>query len=298
MSRFIEMLYDMFEKSQSECIRGFDASLKESKGITRYDNIVYGPDPDWNTLDIYRPENREGEQLPVIIHVHGGGWIYGSKEGYQYYCMTLAAKGYAVINMNYRLTPMFHFPSPVEDLNFLVHWLLDKGDVYHLNLERLYGVGDSAGAHTLGIYAAICTNEAYAKKFSFVVPEKNLFAAIALNSGVYLSCFEKEKADFTRILVMEYLGTEVMENIALFEYINYVNEEYPCTFIMTAQNDFVKIQSIRFAERLVEKSVNFIFRMYASKKNKLGHAFHCDLRLPEAAVCNQEEIAFFESLFS
>lgn len=297
MSRLMEMLYDMFEKSQTECIEGFSHSLTERSDMIRYDNIIYGPDPCIHTLDIYRPKNREKERLPVIIHVHGGGWIYGSKEGYQYYCMTLAANGYAVINMNYRLAPVFRFPSPIEDLNFLVQWLLQSAETYQLNLERIYGVGDSAGAHTLGLYAAICTNEEYAKKFPFAVPKKNVFSAIALNSGVYLSCIEKEKTDFTRILVSEYLGTEEPEKIALFDYIQYVNEQYPATFIMTAEHDFVKMQSMSFASRLTEKSVNFVFRLYASKKNKLGHAFHCDLRLVEALACNQEETAFFESLF-
>lgn len=295
MSRFSVMLYDMFEKSQTECIEGFDNSLKERTDITRFDNLIYGPEPAFHTMDIYRPKNREGVKLPVIINVHGGGWIYGSKEGYQYYCMTLAANGYAVINMNYRLAPEFRFPSPVEDLNYLMQWLIKNADAYLLNTERIFGVGDSAGAHTLGMYAAICTNEAYARKFSFTVPGKNVFAAVALNSGVYLSCMEKEKTDFTRILALEYLGTKARENIELFEYINYVNESFPDTFIMTAQKDFVKMQSVKFAECLAEKSVNFAFRMYSSKRNELGHAFHIDLRLPEAAVCNGEEIAFFQN---
>lgn len=293
MSRFIEMIYDMFEKAQTECIEGFDDSLKERSDMTRCDNLIYGPDPAFHTLDIYRPKNREGARLPVIINVHGGGWIYGSKEEYQYYCMTLAEKGYAVVNMNYRLAPMFHFPSPVEDLNYLMQWLLENAKAYQLNKERIYAVGDSAGAHILGTYAAICTNEAYAKKFPFVIPKKNVFTAIALNSGVYLTCVEREKTDFTRILAMEYLGTEDPESIELFEYINYVNGQYPDTFITTAEKDFLKMQSLKFAEHLAEQSVNFALRMYASKRNELGHAFHCDLRFPEAAACNREEIVFF-----
>ncbi len=297
MGRLTEMIYNMFEEAQAECIKGFDDSLKERKDILRCDNIIYGPDARWNTLDIYQPKNREGEMLPVIINVHGGGWIYGSKEGYQYYCMALAEKGYAVINMNYRLAPAFRFPAPVQDLNFLMRWLLAEGEMYRLDVKHIYGVGDSAGAHILGMYAAICTNEEYAEKFSFVIPKKHVFDAIALNSGVYTSCFEKEKTDFTRILVSEYLGTENSEILALFEYVKYVNEHYPDTFIMTAENDFVKMQSIDFARRLAEQSVNFTLRMYTGKKNKLGHAFHCNLNLSEAFICNQEEITFFKNHF-
>ncbi|MBR4120524.1 MAG: alpha/beta hydrolase, partial [Spirochaetales bacterium] len=78
--------------------------------IVRYDNIVYGPDFKWHVLDVYRPRN-VGENLPVIIDVHGGGWVYGDKDVYQYYCMSLARRGFAVVNFTYRLAPDYIFPS-------------------------------------------------------------------------------------------------------------------------------------------------------------------------------------------
>ena len=55
-----------------------DAGLTTPEDICRYDDLVYGPDPVWNKLDVYRPKNLEGK-LPVIVNVHGGGWIYGDK---------------------------------------------------------------------------------------------------------------------------------------------------------------------------------------------------------------------------
>jgi acetyl esterase/lipase len=309
MTKFIEMLRDMFAESENKRIENFDVSLKQRGDIIRYGNLIYGQDLEWNVLDIYRPKNREGEKIPVIINVHGGGWIYGSKEGYQYYCMTLASMGYAVINFNYRLAPKFHFPAPIEDLNTLMYWLFTNGETYHLDLEHIYSVGDSAGAHILGLYAAMCTNEEYAANFSFQIPKKNVFEAIALNCGVYFSNSEKRKTDFVRILAYAYLGLEDRENdkneskeyqencakvIDLFEFVKYVNEQYPDTFVMTSANDFAKTDSVRLAARLVEQSVNSELRMYVSKDHDLEHVFHCDLRLDEAKICNQAEIAFFQ----
>lgn len=74
-----------------------DAGLTTPEDICRYDDLVYGPDPVWNKLDVYRPKNLEGK-LPVIVNVHGGGWIYGDKELYQFYGMTLAQRKFAVVN--------------------------------------------------------------------------------------------------------------------------------------------------------------------------------------------------------
>lgn len=55
--------------------------------------------------------------IPVIVSVHGGGWGYGDKERYQYYCMSLAQQGFAVVNFSYRLASKYKFPAPLEDTN-------------------------------------------------------------------------------------------------------------------------------------------------------------------------------------
>ena len=62
--------------------------------------------------------------------------------------------------------------------------------------ERIF-VGDSAGAHLLGLYAAICTNPAYAAKYDFAVPEGFALTAIALNCGVYQDSKERRQYDDT-----------------------------------------------------------------------------------------------------
>ena len=95
-----------FRKSagQSDAVR--DAGLETPDNIIRYDNICYGKDPVWNLLDVYHLKGVRG-LCPTIVSVHGGGWVYGDKELYQYYCMNLAQKGFAVVNFTYRLAPEF-----------------------------------------------------------------------------------------------------------------------------------------------------------------------------------------------
>ena len=83
-----------------------DAGLTTPEGIRRFDDIVYGEDAERQILDVYRPKDKAGV-LPVIVSVHGGGWVYGDKERYQYYCMDLACRGFAVVNFTYRLAPEY-----------------------------------------------------------------------------------------------------------------------------------------------------------------------------------------------
>ena len=60
-----------------------DAGLTTPEDICRFDDLQYGPDKRWNVLDVYRPLGAGGK-LPVIVSVHGGGWVYGDKERYQW----------------------------------------------------------------------------------------------------------------------------------------------------------------------------------------------------------------------
>ena len=66
-----------------------DEGLTTPEDIKRYDNISYGPHDVWNLLDIYHQKDVTGP-MPVIVNIHGGGWVYGNKEIYQFYCMNLA----------------------------------------------------------------------------------------------------------------------------------------------------------------------------------------------------------------
>ena len=58
-----------------------DAGLTTPPEVERFDDIVYGSDPVWQSLDVYRPRaaRTDGalDPLPVIVSCHGGGWVYG-----------------------------------------------------------------------------------------------------------------------------------------------------------------------------------------------------------------------------
>ena len=100
-----------------------DAGLKTPETVVRFNDIVYGTDPIWQSLDVYRPVNAGNEKLLVIVSVHGGGWVYGDKDRYQYYCMSLAERGFAVVNFSYRLAPEHKFPVPLEDTCMVFSWV-------------------------------------------------------------------------------------------------------------------------------------------------------------------------------
>ncbi len=288
MSKISDFIRETF--SAGDNLR--DAGLTTPSDIIRYDDIAYGPDPAQQSLDVYRPKSAEDKKLPVIVSVHGGGWVYGDKERYQFYCMNLAQRGFAVVNFTYRLAPENQYPASLEDTNSVFTWVLANGEKYGFDTEHIFAVGDSAGAHNLGLYTAICTNPAYAAFYEFDAPKGFKPTAIALNCGAY--SLIGDHSDQTIALMADFLperGTE--RELRLIDVTAHITWDYPPTFFMTSSGDFLQEQAGSLAAQLVRMKVPFLFRYYGDKDNILPHVFHCNIRSADAKLCNDEECEFF-----
>ena len=265
--------------------------LVTPEGIRRFDDILYGEDETRNVLDVYCPKNCDG-RVPVIINVHGGGWVYGDKNIMQFYCMSLAEKGFAVVNFSYRLAPKYKHPTPLEDTNKIFYWVLENADIYGFDVNNIFAVGDSVGANILGLYCCLCTNPAYAGKMSIKPPKDFVPRAIALNSGLYrLVRGEELLLDSLAEAYFPDGGTD--KEYAEIDLAEYVTADFPPSFVMTALGDFLSPQAKPFYDRLKSLGVMTEYHCYGDSKNELKHVFHIDIKLSEAQVCNDDECAFF-----
>ncbi len=290
MSELSEMIRKNFKEGDDQR----DEGLTAPEDIRRFDDIAYGGDTKRQLLDVYRPKASEGMLLPVIVSVHGGAWVYGDKERYQYYCMSLAQNGFAVVNFTYRLAPEYKFPSQLEDTNSVFAWVLEHAEQYGFDTRYVFAVGDSAGAHLLSLYSAICTNEEYAKNYDFRIPEGFVPTAVALNCGVYNMDDEKKREEVTSSIMADLLPEQgTPEELKLVSPERYVTDRFPPTYLMTASGDFLKKHALYMAECLTEREVEFEYHFYGNSEKVLGHVFHVNMKLKEAAECNKEECGFF-----
>lgn len=275
-----------------------DAGLVTPDCVSRKDDIRYGDDAKWQKLDIYRPKDAKGE-LPVIVNVHGGAWVYGDKELYQFYGMDLARRGFAVVNFTYRLCPEFKFPAPVEDTDLVFRFIASHAKEYGLDTSKLFAVGDSAGAHLLGLYLCAKANPEYAKAFPFEFENKLEIKAAALNCGVY----DTRSPDFPDKDLPEILKEFLpqggsKEELEMISVTPNVVPGLPPLYVMTSTDDFLKDQAPPLVQALCANNVPVTFRLYAAedRKGKLFHTFHEDIRRQVAIECNDDECAFFKGL--
>ncbi|MFL2545850.1 MAG: alpha/beta hydrolase fold domain-containing protein [Candidatus Rariloculaceae bacterium] len=94
-------------------------------------------------LDLYLPA--AGDNLPLIVYIHGGAWRAGSKNSVP--ALGYVENGYAVASIEYRLSQHAIFPAQIEDAKAAVRWLRANADEYGIDADRFAAWGQSAGAH-------------------------------------------------------------------------------------------------------------------------------------------------------
>ncbi|MCB1776586.1 MAG: alpha/beta fold hydrolase [Candidatus Competibacteraceae bacterium] len=149
--------------ADSSMDNGATDAVIASGGIQQFRNLPYatapGVDPNLLSLDIYAPAT--GQNHPVIVMVHGGGWQRGDKAN-----ANIAANksryftraGYLFVSINYRLSPAVKHPTHVQDVANALAWIARNISRYHGNPNRIYLMGHSSGAH---LAALVATDQRY-----------------------------------------------------------------------------------------------------------------------------------------
>lgn len=108
-------------------------------------DVHYGPHSK-QTLDIYGPRDGAGP-FPVIYFVYGGSWNMGDRRFYEFAGRALAAAGYIVVIVDYRLVPEIEYPVFLEDGALGFAWTLEHIGQYRGDANRVALMGHSAGAY-------------------------------------------------------------------------------------------------------------------------------------------------------
>ncbi|WP_208026177.1 alpha/beta hydrolase [Amycolatopsis acidicola] len=135
------------------------APIPEDPGVLR--GIPYRDTPGGRPLelDLWRPEGTD--PLPLLVFVHGGGWRRGRRDdmGLRMREWTpgpfarLAAAGFAVASVDYRLSGEAVFPAALDDVRAAVRWLSLRARELRIDPDRLVVWGESAGGHLASLLA-------------------------------------------------------------------------------------------------------------------------------------------------
>jgi acetyl esterase/lipase len=97
-------------------------------------------------LDVWYPRDNPNP-TPTLVYIHGGGWIFGSKEGAVYQFLPFLEKGWRVVNVEYRMASNSLAPGAVEDTRCALRWIYRNAKQYNFDTSKIVLTGHSAGGH-------------------------------------------------------------------------------------------------------------------------------------------------------
>lgn len=271
-----------------------DEKLTVPENMANLYDISYGPHGESNLLDIYKTSDVNQAQA-TIVNIHGGAWVYGSKEVYKFYCMSLALRGFTVVNINYRLAPENLFPSALEDINSALTFIEKHAGEYCIDKEKLVLVGDSAGAQLASHYAAIFTNPDFAKLYGFTIPNVKI-KAVGLNCGIYdpNTRLQNDLDDIFWAYIGKNTDIKSRDFQQKIDVLSNITPDFPPAFVMSSHRDFLLPQAQPMYDLLKSKGIEAVIKIYgAPNRRDIGHVFHVNMNLPEAKLCNDDECNFF-----
>ena len=101
-------------------------------------------------LDVYTPEKKPADPMPVVVFVHGGGWRNGSKDRIAR-ALPMLKHGYVLVSVGYRLSGEAIFPAAIEDCKAALRWVRANAANYGIDPDRLGVWGTSAGGHLVAL---------------------------------------------------------------------------------------------------------------------------------------------------
>ena len=105
-------------------------------------------------MDVYLPSATKPRPLPVAVHVHGGGWVSGSRStGERFAALKdeLLDRGYMVASLDYRLAPADKYPAQIQDVKCAIRHLRARASRYGLDADRIGAWGGSAGGQLVAL---------------------------------------------------------------------------------------------------------------------------------------------------
>jgi acetyl esterase/lipase len=135
-------------------------------------------------LDLYLPPSRH-DVRPAIVFVHGGGFVtghtrmMGAATDFPARLAALAARGYVVASIQYRLAPRAHFPAQVRDAKAAIAWLREHAGKYGIDPTRIAIWGSSAGGTIAATVGTTCGIAMFEPEGSALPPDKTCVQAVA-----------------------------------------------------------------------------------------------------------------------
>lgn len=263
-----------------------------------------GEDED-RACNIYKPDNGYGEQMPLIIDIHGGCWIHGDKDVYDCFNYKLVQKGNVVSTLTYRTADKVGLKEQVQDIFLYLHYLVENQKELGISTENTMLTGDSAGAQLSLLVTAVNQSSKLQEVFE-IEPVPIQFRALALSHSV---CFVDRAADLFRspwlsqevavpgllklLYGHQFENEPVYQNSVTPEKFIDENVDVPPIMLITSSGDrYFRDHTFWLANFFDQLHIRY--QLYVERDRKADHIFNILNPFAHMAEkCNQALVDFF-----
>ena len=272
------------------------------KGISEILDMQYDPkDPDAK-LDVYYPPGID-KKLPVIVWVHGGGWISGDKRQSSNYLKIMSSKGYVVVSVDYSIAPEKKYPIPIKQTMAALKFLEENSSKLHIDSNSIFLAGDSAGSHIVA-QVANCISEASYAKFINISPsiERAKIKGLILYCGAYAVDnidLDGASGSFLKTVLWSYSGKKDFMNDSYFKtasIIDFIGPKFPPCFISAGNGDPLLIHSQDLVKKLNTLGIqNDALFFHDNFKPELPHEYQFDLDIEPGRTALSRSLEFLKN---
>lgn len=210
------------------------------------------------------PEKKTDEKRPLFLYIHGGGFISGVTDMRNTYISSWAKQGFVCASVSYTYAPEKIFPEQLHEVFSAVDFIFDNASRYGIDTDNIIVAGESAGGYYISYLSACCADKSLYDKLHINFRHRDDFSIKAMVSicGCHnltrLTDKSKPQSKFPDIKMMvasfagvpykeipQFLSTEKGK---LFSPI--VHKDYPPTFLIWGDKDYLRYEAFDFAEEL------------------------------------------------
>lgn len=235
------------------------ATLTSRRRYLRASDVRYGPNGRRNLLDVWaRPDLPDGSAAPVVVQVHGGAWVVGSKTGQAYPLLShLVERGWICVAVNYRLSPRATWPDHLVDVKRAIAWVKENIATYGGDPGFVAITGGSAGGHLSALAALTHGDPSFQPGFE--AADTSVQAAVPFY-GVYdWAGADGVRADMAPFLEHDVVKVPIGQHRYVYESaspIHRVDASAPPFFVLHGDRDVLApvAQARRFVDALRHRS--------------------------------------------
>lgn len=267
-------------------------SYKDMVNDIRESGVVSLKVKDCPDVDItfYTP-SYEYDSLPVIIFIHGGGWVGGNSKKIASFTKLLASNGYVVVSVDYALAPEYPYPVSTIQLIEVLNHIYNNASKYKINKDKIFIGGTSAGAHLSSQLGCLVTNKEYALKLGVKLDVSKILGLILINGVYNFDTVGDSHFPGIKRFLWAYTGKKnYLEYVRINELstIKYITKSYPSVFVTAGDKDPLRGQSYELVEVLKENKINYVDVFGI----KLNHDFIYELDNSDSQKTYEEIVKF------